>query len=223
MAPTVFFIVFLLVILMVIAVWASIVRGPGGIEAWRVRRRHRRMAPTPIAELPENALGRMVGRVAASEQALRAPLTDRPCVYYMVVVSERRGKRRVTRATERRGVSFVIADRSGRAIVDSTNAQLASTFDYTERIGWFSCATPEQEALLTRHGLRSKGLIWTRSFRFYEAVIAIGDQVGVIGAGVHEADVAAPVELGYRTAPPTRLRITNSAAAPLSILCGPQP
>lgn len=222
MAQTVFVIV-CVVILLPFLVRDVIVGGPGGIEAWRVRRQHRRMASTLIAELPENEVGRIVGCVAASEQALTAPLTGRSCVHYTVVISEPRGKRWVTRATERRGVSFTIADRSGRAIIEPANAQLAPKFDHMERVGWLGNATPEQGALLERHGLRSSPGSRARWFRFHEAVIASGDPVGVIGVGIREIDVAAPVESGYRATPPTRLHVTSSADAPLSILCGTQP
>lgn len=213
-----FFLVFVAVV-----VHASIGHSPGGFEAWRVRRRHRRMMATPIAELPELAPGRIFGCVAAGEQVLTAPLTGRPCVHYTVVILVRRGKRWETCATKRRGVSFTVADETGRALIEPANAQLAPTFDHTESIGWFDSATPEQEALLARHSVSLTGILWNRRFRFHEAVIAIGDPVCLIGAGVREIDPAARTESGYRSAAPTRLRIANSAEAPLSILCGPPP
>jgi len=58
----------------------AIVGRPGGIEAWRAQRKHRRMASMPIAVLPELELGRIVGCVIPSERTPRAPLTGRPCV-----------------------------------------------------------------------------------------------------------------------------------------------
>jgi len=66
-------------------------------------------------------------------------------------------------------------------------------------------------------------LNWSGSFRFHEAVIASGDPVSVIGAGVRELDVPVPDASGYRGAPPARLRVAGSADASLAILCGPQP
>src|SRR5262245_3562182 len=86
--------------IVMIAVGAAIVArlirrrvSPLRFEAWHVKRRHRGVAPSLIAALPENERGRLIGRVAAIEQSLIAPLTGRPCVYYAMVVEENSGLR----------------------------------------------------------------------------------------------------------------------------------
>ena len=199
---------------------STIVNSPGGIEAWQVKRRHRRTASSAIGELPENELGQITGRVAAFERTLTAPLSGHPCVYYALVVLEYRATTKRWRAcvNERRGVSFVLEDRTGRAIIDPSNAQLALDFDHMERLGYFDSATDVQRAILDRHGIRAEGVLFTKRLRFHEAVIAVGDNVAAIGAGIREPDLASPRESDYRAAHPTRLHVTNSASAPLSLM-----
>lgn len=199
---------------------AAIVNSPGGLEAWQVKRRHRRTTSTPIGELPEHQLGQITGRVAAFERSVTAPLTGRPCLYYAVVVLEYRATTKRWRpcVNERGGVSFALEDRTGRAIIDPSNAQLALDFDRMERVGYFDAVTDVQRAILDRHGVRAEGLLFTKRLRFHEAAVEVGDEVAAIGAGIREPDLASPRESDYRAAFPTRLYITNSAAAPLSLL-----
>lgn len=222
MGEAMYFIGFVLVVGALSVVRARL-HSPVDVESERVRLRHGRTAPTPIGALPAHQLCRIVGRVTASEKLLTAPLTGRPCVHYTLAISELRGKRWVTRATDRRGVIFTIEDHSGRAIIEPTNAQVVPDFDHVARTGLVHSLTREHQALLARHGIAPGAANWTGAFQFHEAVIAVGDRVDVIGAGVRELDPTAPVESGYRTAAPTRLYISHSVEAPLSILCGPQP
>jgi hypothetical protein len=71
------------------------------IKAWRIRRQHRRTPSTPIAALPEHQIGRIVGCITASEQALTAPVSGRPCAYYAVVISVYSNRSWQKRATDR--------------------------------------------------------------------------------------------------------------------------
>jgi hypothetical protein len=209
------------VIVPVLAVVVVIVLFQDRLEPWRIRRQHRRMPSTPIAALRDHQLGRIVGSITASEQTLTAPLSGRPCVYYRVVISVyNRGWQ--ARATDRCGTRFAMSDRSATAIIEPFYSRLALRSDHREELGWFTEATPEQQAVLARHGFRRSGVFARRWFRFDEAVIATGDPIGVIGAGVREPELPGPASED-RTAAPVRLRITGSVKAPLSILCGMQP
>jgi hypothetical protein len=185
-------------------------------EARRVERRQRRIRTREIAELPENELGRIVGRVAALERSLIAPLSGRPCVYYAVIVEEVRPRGWQELVAERRGVAFAIKDYSGKAIIDPANASVALRFDCIKYVDGGGALTQEQASLLAHHGVHREGFFAPSALRFQEAVIPIGHHVEVTGAGVREPDPEAHAELGYRDAP-TQICISNSAAAPLSI------
>jgi hypothetical protein len=135
-------------------------------------------------------------------------------VYYAIIVSEQGNKRLPIKIDERRGVRFAINDDTGRAIVDPLNAQVAPAFDHEEIIGWHDRETPAQAAFLARHGANAEGFFSTKSLTFNEAVIEIGDQIAVVGAGSRTTDPAAS---GQSIAAST-LHVTGSAVAPLSIL-----
>jgi hypothetical protein len=87
-----------------------------------------------------------------------------------------------------------------------------------ERLGYFDSPTDVQQAILVRHGIRAEGVLFTKRARFHEAVVEVGDDVAAIGAGIREPDLTSPRESDYRAAFPTRLYVTNSASAPLSLM-----
>lgn len=194
-------------------------------EKARIRRELRGASRVDIGELREGRTGRVVGKVGDGE-TLQAPFTGRSCVFYEASVEEyrTRGKsgswRQVVR--EARGVPFVLDDGTGRAIVDPSGARVAVDLDMTTRSGTFDDATPVEEEFLTRHGLRSTGWVFNKSLRYREGVIEIGETIAVMGQGVREPDPDAVGKVGgYRSGPPTRLRLGGSARHPILLSDAP--
>lgn len=174
-----------------------------------------RSAISPIAQLPENTHGRLVGRAEVLGEPLMSPLTQRPCVYYIVKVEE--GDPWVDVAQEERGVPFRLVDASGHAIVDPQGAEVALDFDRVSKTSFWDGANPIQEAFLARCGKKSTRLGMNKRLRFREAVISVGELISVGGSGVREPDPDATPRDGYREELPTRLRLTSSPKFPLLI------
>ena len=185
----------------------------------RVKRRLRAARAWKIAELPEGTLGRVIGKAQALEEAMHGPLTGRPCVCYVVKVEQRPTGSKYWRTIieKSRGVTFRLVDDTGHAIVDPTDAKIALTFDDNQWSGISQNASEAEEAFLAKHGHGSKGWVFNKSLRYHEAVIELGETVAVLGSGVREFDPTAPPPEGYRSPPPTRLRLTSSARYPLII------
>ena len=190
----------------------------------RARRELRAAALYRIADLPDGVRGRIAGRAYPLTEALRAPLSGRPCVYFIARVEERNtdsdGDTWVKLVDEYRGVPFGIQDGSGRAIIDATKARLALDFDGTSQsrpFGDMSKSEVEQ-AFLARHGVTGKRY---STLRYTEAIIGVDEAVAVLGAGVREPDPDASPTGAYRGELPTRLRLTSSAAHPLVISDAP--
>lgn len=187
----------------------------------RLKRQLRSMKSWPLAELPEDTQGRVVGHAQALQHVLTSPLTGRPCVYYIAKVEEHRSSGRSsywkTIISESNFVPFQLIDQTGRAIVDPAGAEVVLDFDGSSSSGTFNEANPTQEAFLQRHGHKSKGWIFNKGLRYREAVIHIGETVAVMGAGVREPDPDASPTAEYRGAPATRLRLMHSAKCPLVI------
>jgi hypothetical protein len=194
-------------------------------EKARIRRELRSALRVDIGELREGRTGRVVGKVGDGE-TLQAPFTQRSCVFYEATVEEFRssGKtgswRQVVR--EARGVPFVLDDGTGRAIIDPNGARVDVDIDMTTRSGTFDDATPVEEQFLTRHGMRSTGWLLNKSLRYREGVIEVGETIAVMGQGVREPDPDAVGKVGgYRSGPPTRLRLGGSPRHPILLSDAP--
>lgn len=187
----------------------------------QIRRQLRNTPAKPIRELRDDELGKVVGKARALDAVLTAPLSGRPCVYFIATVEEHRssGKTHYWRTIikEMRGVAFVLEDSSGRAIVDATAARIAIDFDGRSQSGTFDDPTEAERAFLARHGERGEGWIFNRRLRYREAVIEEGETIAVLGAGTREPDPDAPPTEAYRGDAPTRLRLTSSPRYPLVI------
>lgn len=124
-----------------------------------------------VADVPDGEICRMAGTVGEYAGALRAPLSGRACVYYMVV-AEQPG----VIWTQCDGVAFGLEDASGRAIIEPASAKVALVLDHREHLKALRYATPQQDAILMRHGYDVRG---SGGLVFYEAVITVGERITV--------------------------------------------
>jgi hypothetical protein len=182
----------------------------------RITRALRAARLSRLADLPENTVGRVAGVVRTLGEPLTAPLSGRVCVYYVAKVEDNANPRN-TLLVEEKGVPFIVEDDSGRAVIDPTNAKVTLVFDHESDTVNSTWTTPEQEALLVRYGISSKGFMGAKPMHFSEAIIESGEKVAVLGSGIRDHDHERTMQSGYRDAPPTLLRLTSSARYPLLI------
>ena len=197
----------------------------GWFERRRLRRRFRDAPAFAIGELPESTLGRITARAQPLGSTLHAPLTDRPCVYYLVEIQELYGdiqKRGKILASEHRGVPFVLEENGHRALVEPTGATVSLVFDHETRSKAAFDADARQRALLERHELVQRNWFMTGGIAYREAVIEVGERVCVLGSGIREADPDAPPAAAYREGGQTRLRLGSTAKYPLAITDDPR-
>jgi CBS domain-containing protein len=190
-------------------------------EAEQVER-ELRLAPRATAlGLADGASGRLAG-VVTSDATLRAPLTGRPCVAYVVRVDEKRADRRWSRWRERlhevRGVPFTIDDGTGRALIDPSRSTLLLHMDSTTRSGRFDSATPVEESFLARHQFASTGWFLDKTLRDREGVIEAGERVAIVGRGLRQPDPDAAADPhGAPGMLPTRVVIAGTAQQPVLV------
>ncbi len=198
--------------LLVIGIFVAL----GAFAYWRnpARRIKRELRAAPsyrIDKLDEGELGRIIGKARVHDEKLVAPLTGRECVYYIACVDEDDGEGGWKNAIEEeRGVTFLLEDDSGRALVDPSPARLALDFDCQTTSGALRAPDERETQFLEKHDFRGRGLIFRKRLRYREAVIEIGEEIAVLGAGTREPDPTRP-PAGYREGPPTLLRVTSSA------------
>jgi hypothetical protein len=180
----------------------------------------RQLKATPrvkIAELPESQVGCTVGRTRPLEQTpmLEAPLTGRPCLFYLVEVELQAGRNWRLIARERSPLPFIIQDGTGRAVIEPAEARLDIAFDFVDYV--WNNPRQREHAFLLRVQPTIVGVLFTNQVRFREAIIGVDELVSVLGAGVREADPLAPPTESYRGEPKTRLRFSSAPDAELLV------
>jgi E3 Ubiquitin ligase len=193
--------------------------------ARRIKRELRATRRVALRELPESTRARVVGAARIIEGSLEAPLTGRACLYYVVTVEQHHSNGRSSYwkniIREERGVSFLLDDGTGRAIVDPNAAKVALDVDGRGNSGTFDEPDEREAAFLARHGTSGQGWVFNKRLRYREAVIEVGETVAIVGEGVREPDPHAAPEAAYRGEQPTRVRMTSSARFPLLISDSP--
>lgn len=192
--------------LFLIVVLAVIVYQAFFSEAAKIRRAFKQAKRVSIAEARSGEIVKIVGRVRPIGDLLRAPLTDRPCVFFEATVEEYRSSGKsgswvqIVRDTE--AVDFLVEDGTGRALVQTVSMKVLPVKDTELRSGFLNDASAKLEAFLAKHGRSSQGWLFNKSLRYKEGVFEPGETVSILGQVRWEHDPD-PVEAGsgYRDSP----------------------
>ncbi len=165
----------------------------------------RKMVPlTPIGDAPDAARVRIAGKVI-SENALRAPLSGRPCTCYWVSI-QMQGTYWRSQRIHRDAHEFQLTDPTGTASVAIERVHLELSADHIE-----STTVPQLthsiRSLLGRWGLK---LDKVSSIQLCEAIVAHGDEIEVVGSGLRRAVPNGPRERGFRDVPASLLELRGS-------------
>jgi hypothetical protein len=170
-----------------------------------------------VAEMPEGVRGRLTGVVRQFAPDLEAPLSGHRCVYYHVVIQERRGGVHYDISSQQDAVLFVLEDRGHRAVIDPKHARFFAGIDHVSNSRAAFNASPAQLALLRHPSLTYRDWRLTGSLRYREAIIGIDGPVTVAGIATREPDPQAMPTGTYRESGPTRLWMQGTARYPLVI------
>lgn len=160
-----------------------------GVMGWLLKKQYAKVGKirntplTKIAELKEG-LAKIHGKVVAHDKLLRTPLSGQKCVYYHVLVQETQtsgsGQNRtvthITHVNDKKCVDVSVKDDTGEADVDLSKAEViaqASSSRKSDR------ALNEQ--LNEMYGLKTKGLIFGKTYTVQESYITADADVFVIG------------------------------------------
>ncbi|MFT3691698.1 MAG: GIDE domain-containing protein [Kofleriaceae bacterium] len=192
------------------------------IRTLRMRRQLRKLPRQRVADFDENKLGKIIGNAVAHGPVLQAPLTDRLCVYYALEIKRYEYKVEETVHDEQRTVPFALDDGTGQATIDAETAQFSTSFDHAIKIT-AGQETPFQRELLASFGLPITGRVQL-VYYLREAVIALDQQICLVGAGIRELDTKASalVDGAYRDGTQTTLHLAGSDRFPLVITDDPR-
>ena len=183
-----------------------------------LRRQLRMARRVAIADFPDGGVAKIVGRLEYLDEPMPAPLSERSCAAFEVVVHQKRDKSwyRIVREVQTR--RFAVRDDTGVAHIDPGHAQLVIALDSHSQSGTFDDATPAEESFLQRHGRASQGLLFNKRLRYREGVLEAGEEVAVLGYGVCEPDPdAVGAARGYREGPQMRVVMSGNSKVPLVI------
>ncbi len=191
----------------------------------QLRRAMKAVPLSTVAGATEGARVRIVGRVVQRDHVLDAPLSQRRCVAFRVLVETRRqsGKSShwVKTIDEHSEVDFILEDETGRARVEAPGGEFLIVLDHSESSGFLNDATPELEEFLTARGHTSTSFIgMNKTMRYREGALELGEQIAVVGLARWEDDPeAGAVDAGgggFRDAArKKRLVLTASEGAPI--------
>lgn len=155
-------------------------------EDTKIRRTLKSTPTRAIATLQEGEVVRVTGRLRPAGDLLRAPLTGRPCAYYLVEVheSQKRGKSStwVEIAQEVQRLDFEVVDATGTALVRMDASKVLLTRDMHSRSGLFDDANEAEKAFLARCSEESTGFLgFNRTLRYQEGVLEPDEMVTVLG------------------------------------------
>ncbi len=190
----------------------------------RFRRRFRKTHAFSIEEMPEDTLGRITGVAQPLDGAvLKAPVSARPCVYWAIEVVEMLGDDWPSREiiNEQRGIPFVLAQDGHRAIIDASSVVTNLIFDHANKSSGVYGIDQLQKAVVDTY-VPHRSWQYTETLIFREAIVAVGEQVSIVGSGTREPDPDAAQVVGYREGARTRLRLTGSEKHPLSLTDDPR-
>ena len=155
-----------------------------------------------IAQTPEHTDVRVSGELAFLEgkPALTAPITNRPCAAWRVIIEEQRSNGKSSSwhkvVDESESTDFALVDQSGRAIVDGTSLSLALDFDASNKQDMFNEGSPELRQFLETRGVKTHGFLLKKTLRAREGALEEGEVVTVGGIGTFLNDPSA--QSGYR-------------------------
>jgi len=186
----------------------------------RVRRALARRPRASIAGAPDGPV-RVTGRVHAEGDLLRAPVTQRPCVAYQLIIEgdEDGAWGSVFELEDAR--PFKLIDETGEALVEVTGRAFLLALVADKR-GW-TRSGPDQDphsqavhSLLGSADVEVEGIFdGPRRFRFREAALREGRRVAVGGVGTREVTPDG-ARAGVRE-PPQRYVVRGNADEPLLI------
>jgi E3 ubiquitin ligase len=156
-----------------------------------------------IASLPADEQVEIVGK-ADGEAALRSPITKTPCVFWQVVVSEKRSSGKsshwVTVYSNTSTAAFNVHDGTGRMqVYPSRGMELLLRDDVKKSSGIFSSLDEQTQIALKEMGLETKGFLnLNKNMRVQERYIEQGDQIYLLGkttskVGARVMDVDSPL------------------------------
>ena len=178
----------------------------------------RQLKNTPgkkIHEFSSTEEGKIVGKVALHQEILNAPLSDRQCVYYKVIVEQKKSRGKsshwVEIFTDEKAVDFLVDQNGERALVKKDFLHGVLERDASYSSGFLNDPSPKLLKYLRQYGVESTNVLgFNKTFRYKEGILELGEEIAIMGqASWEDPD---PNTGGYK-----RLVFTGNGASPVYV------
>jgi hypothetical protein len=143
-------------------------------------------APTPVNAL-EEGLHEVAGRLAADD-TLRAPLTGRPCLFYRLLLEQRRRNRWEPVLDQKESTFTRLLDETGEVALTLDDADVVVSSPDRVRTGIFSVPSAELSELLSRVAAPTTPPAGP-FLRWREEILVPGDRVFAVGTAARHGEV----------------------------------
>ncbi len=169
----------------------------------RILRKFRKTPGKKMKDVQNGDVVRMIGRIHYVGKPTIAPLSDRECAYYYVLVERKQSSGKsshwVDLVEEEKSANFLIHDGEHVAYIADKSVETLFVMDRNYASGFMNDATPKLEAYLKEHDEESVGILgFNRTIRYTEGVFEQNERVGVFGTCTWEpaTDHGLPEALG---------------------------
>lgn len=176
-------------IAVVLCIGGAIAVIAGGVfsQKRRVRNNLKKESAISIEDFEHGTINKIIGKAFKHKKTIIAPLSGRECLFYQIVIQQRKDDKWVNIVKDEAHVDFLVQDGKRAAYIIAKNIKGYLVKDLELKSGFFNPAS----AKMIKY-LKSKGKSHThflgiaKKMRYYEGIIHIGETVAVKGKGEWE-------------------------------------
>lgn len=149
-----------------------------GSIVWKMRRK----SASSIRMVKEGEYVKIVGQIIPISELLISPLSERPCVFYHVLVREGSNRNQNTLIDHEKFECFLIDDGTGLLFIDPTNFMTYLVQDKSFSSGVFNNATPQLKKFLNKFKKKSVA-VWglNKTLNYFEGAMEPSEIVAAQG------------------------------------------
>ena len=227
----------LIILLMVAAAAVTFVLFYSAHYHRRRARIHEKLPVTPVGNLDDEGMAKVVGKVVEVDPPLQSPLSKCQCVYYRLRIERERAsdegpanytRRRAANDDDDDGdwetvveatnaVSFAVEDDTGMATVEAKHIDVDLKSRRRVDSGYLKALSAGQEKALTER-FPDKQFSFTKKMRYSEIVIEEGDELAVTG----EVDLPKNDNPRFRSAEDAPILVSDETVNEAAVACRTQ-
>lgn len=155
-------------------------------QSYSIKKMIRKRKAKDMKDVLDGEEVRIKGKIVFVGKTLLAPLSQRKCVYYQVLVNDSSAQKEILKnhlhLSETRATDIVLFDGLHYAIINKQKLQAHVLFDHSQSSGFWQITSEELVAFLKRKVGRTKDYVgWSLDLFAEESVLEEGETVEVLG------------------------------------------